>query len=159
MRSAIREVELVDELLTTGQRGQPGGGTINDSLIDVIEFGLPYPPAVGDHEPIQLRAISTSERAIDISKRTDAVRTGPAEHSPGPRPELLAPAADQLEPNRRSRPRPDQRCCQRLRRNQLAHIHCRVYRVRVPGDRRALYTGLLIGADLRSRSIKWLTNP
>ena len=70
MRSAIREVELVDELLTTGQRGQPGGGTINDSLIDVIEFGLPYPPAVGDHEPIQLRAISTSERAIDrISKR------------------------------------------------------------------------------------------
>ena len=55
--SAIREVELVDELLTTGQRGQPGGGTINDCLIEVIEFGLPNPPAVDDHEPIQLRAI------------------------------------------------------------------------------------------------------
>src|SRR6185295_19006760 len=102
---------------------------------------------------------STSERAIDISKRIDAVRTGPSEHSPGPRSELLAAAADQLEPNRRSRPRHDQQCCQQLRRNQLAHIHCRVYRVGVPGDRRALYTGLLIGADLRSRSIKWLTNP
>ena len=160
MRPAIREVELVDELLTKGQRVQLGGGTINESLIEVIEFGLPNPPAVGDHEPIQLRAISTSERAINrISKRTDAVRTGPAEHSPGPRPELLAAAADQLEPNRRSRPRHDQQYCQRLRRKQLAHIHCRVYRVRVPGDRRALYTGLLIGADLRSRSIKWLTNP
>jgi hypothetical protein len=70
-------------------------GTINDSLIEVIEFGLPYPPAVGDHEPIQLRAISTSERAIDrISKLIDAVRTGPSEHSPGPRPELLVAAAD-----------------------------------------------------------------
>jgi hypothetical protein len=78
MRSAIREVELVDELLTTGQRVQPGGGTVNDSLIEVIEFGLPYPPAAGDHEPIQLRAISTSERAIDrISKRTDAAENGP----------------------------------------------------------------------------------
>ena len=54
MRPAIREVELLDELLTKGQRGS---GTINDSLVDVIEFGLPYPPAVGDHEPIQLRAI------------------------------------------------------------------------------------------------------
>jgi hypothetical protein len=70
MRPAIREVELVDELLTKGRRVQAGGGTVIDSLIDVIEFGLPYPPAVGDHEPIQLRAISTSERAIDrISKR------------------------------------------------------------------------------------------
>ena len=49
MRPAIREVELVDELLTKGQRG---GGTINESLIDVIEFGLPYPPAVGEHELI-----------------------------------------------------------------------------------------------------------
>jgi len=154
MRPAIREVELVDELLTKGQRVQLGGGTINESLIEVIEFGLPNPPAVGDHEPIQLRAISTSERAINrISKRTDAVRTGPRERSPGPRPELLAAAADQLEPNRRSRPRHDQQYCQQLRRNQLAHIHCRVYRVGVPGDRRALYTGLLIGADLRSRSI------
>ena len=48
----------------------PSLGTINDSRIVVVEFGLPYPPAVGDHEPIQLRAISTSERAIDrISKR------------------------------------------------------------------------------------------
>jgi hypothetical protein len=83
MRSAIREVDLVDELLTTGQRVQPGGGTVNDSLIEVIEFGLPYPPAVGDHEPIQLRAISTSERAIDrISKLADGVRTGPREHWP-----------------------------------------------------------------------------
>jgi len=27
-------------------------GTINESLIDVIEFGLPYPPAVGEHELI-----------------------------------------------------------------------------------------------------------
>ena len=52
MRRAIREVELVDELLTTGQRVQRGGGTINESLIDVIEFGLPYPPAVGEHELI-----------------------------------------------------------------------------------------------------------
>ena len=78
MRPAIREVELVDELLTTGQRVQLGGGTVNDSLIEVIEFGLPYPPAAGDHEPIQLRAISTSERAIDrISKRTDAAENGP----------------------------------------------------------------------------------
>jgi len=78
MRPAIREVELLDELLTTGQRVQPGGGTVNDSLIEVIEFGLPYPPAAGDHEPIQLRAISTSERAIDrISKRTDAAENGP----------------------------------------------------------------------------------
>ena len=83
MRSAIREVDLVDELLTTVQRVQPGGGTVNDSLIEVIEFGLPYPPAVGDHEPIQLRAISTSERAIDrISKLADGVRTGPREHWP-----------------------------------------------------------------------------
>ena len=57
MRPAIREVELVDELLTTGQRVQLGGGTINKPLIEVIEFGLPNPPAVGDHEPIQLRAI------------------------------------------------------------------------------------------------------
>ena len=78
MRPAIREVELLDELLTTGQRVQPAGGTVNDSLIEVIEFGLPYPPAAGDHEPIQLRAISTSERAIDrISKRTDAAENGP----------------------------------------------------------------------------------
>lgn len=116
MRPAIREVELVDELLTKGQRVQLGGGTINESL---IEFGLPYPPAVGEHEPIQMRAISTSERAIDrISKRTEAVRTGPSEHSPGPRPELLAAAADQLEPNRQSPPRHDQQCCQRLRRNR-----------------------------------------
>ena len=37
---------------------------------------------------------STSERAIDISKLIDAVRTGPSEHSPGPRPELLVAAAD-----------------------------------------------------------------
>ena len=67
-------------------------GTINQSLIEVIEFGLPYPPAVGEHEPIQMLAISTSERAIDrISERTDAVRTGPSDHSP--RPELLAAAA------------------------------------------------------------------
>jgi hypothetical protein len=52
MRPAIREVELLDELLTTGQRVQPGGGTVNDSLIEVIEFGLPYPAAVGEHELI-----------------------------------------------------------------------------------------------------------
>ena len=52
MRPAIREVELVDELLTKGQRVQLGGGTINESLIDVIEFGLPYPAAVGEHELI-----------------------------------------------------------------------------------------------------------
>ena len=52
MRPAIPEAEHVDELLTTGQRGQRGGGTINESLIDVIEFGLPYPPAVGEHELI-----------------------------------------------------------------------------------------------------------
>jgi tryptophan synthase alpha subunit len=32
-------------------------GTINDSLIDVIELGLPYPAAVDDHEPIRMRAI------------------------------------------------------------------------------------------------------
>ena len=57
MRAAIREVELLDELLTTGQRVQLGGGTINDSLIEVIEFGLPYPAAVDDHEPIRMRAI------------------------------------------------------------------------------------------------------
>jgi len=50
MRRAIREVELVDELLT--KRVQLGGGTINESLIDVIEFGLPYPAAVGEHELI-----------------------------------------------------------------------------------------------------------
>jgi hypothetical protein len=62
MRSAIREVELVDELLTTGQRVQLGGGTVNDSLIEVIEFGLPYPPAVGDHEPIQLRDLNERTR-------------------------------------------------------------------------------------------------
>ena len=31
--------------------------------------------------------------------------------------------------------------CQRLRRNQLPHIHCRDYRVRLPSDRLALYTG------------------
>jgi hypothetical protein len=49
MCPAIPEVELVDELLTKGQRG---GGTMNESLIDVIEFGLPYPPAVGEHELI-----------------------------------------------------------------------------------------------------------
>src|SRR6476469_8005735 len=158
MRPAIREVELVDELLTKGQRVQLGGGTINESLIEVIEFGLPNPPAVGDHEPIQLRAISTSERAINrISKRTGAVRTGPGEHSPGPRPELLAAAADQLEPNRQSRPRLDQQCCQQLRRNQLPHIH---FGTTGSGS---LVTGLLctqappLGADLRSRSIKWLT--
>ena len=103
-------------------------------------------------------SISTSERAIDrISKLTEAVRTGPSEHSPGPRLELLAAAADQLEPNRQSRPRHDQQCCQRLRRNQLPHIH---FGTTGSGS---LVTGLLctqavlIGADLRSRSIKWLT--
>ena len=122
MRPAIREVELVDELLTKGQRVQLGGGTINESLIEVIEFGPPNPPAAGEHEPIQLRAISTSERAINrISKRTDAVRTGSSEHSPRPRPELLAAAADQLEPNRQPHPRHDQQCCQRLRHKQLPH--------------------------------------
>jgi hypothetical protein len=52
MRPAITEVELVDELLTKGQRAQLGGDTMNESLLDVIEFGLPYPPAVGEHEPI-----------------------------------------------------------------------------------------------------------
>jgi len=84
MRPAIREVVLVDELLTKGQRVQLGGGSINEPLIEVIEFGLPNPPAVGDHEPIQLRAISTSERAINrISKRTDAVRTALANIRPG----------------------------------------------------------------------------
>jgi hypothetical protein len=52
MRPAIPEVELVDELLTKGHRVRLGGGTINEFLIDAIEFGLPYPPAVGEHELI-----------------------------------------------------------------------------------------------------------
>jgi hypothetical protein len=34
------------------QRAQLGSGTINESLIEVIEFGLPYPAAVGEHELI-----------------------------------------------------------------------------------------------------------
>ena len=55
---------------SNNQRCASEGGTINESLIEVIEFGLPNPPADGEHEPIQLRAISTSERAINrISKR------------------------------------------------------------------------------------------
>ena len=57
MRPIIPEVELVDELLTKGQHAQLGAGTIDESLIEVIEFGLPYPPAVGEHELIQMRAI------------------------------------------------------------------------------------------------------
>jgi hypothetical protein len=64
MRPAIPEVELVDELLTKGQRVQLGGGPINKSLIDVIEFGLPYPPAVGERELVYMRAISTNALLI-----------------------------------------------------------------------------------------------
>src|SRR4029079_12135191 len=96
-----------------------------------------------------MRAISTSERAINrISKRTDGVRTGSSEHSPRPRPELLAAAADQLEPNRQPHPRHDQQSCQRLRHNQKRLRHNQIgthplrdYRVRLPSDRLALYTG------------------
>jgi hypothetical protein len=67
MRPAIREVELVDELLTKGQRVQLGGGTINESLIEVIEFGLPYPPAVGEHQLIWMRARSQRANALLIA--------------------------------------------------------------------------------------------
>src|SRR4029077_10455830 len=157
MRPAIREVVLVDELLTKGQRVQLGGGTINESLIEVIEFGLPNPPAAGEHEPIQLRAISTSERAINrISKHTVAVRTALANIRPGrgqnssPRP---LTSSNRIDDHVRAT---TSNAASGYDTNNC-HTRCRDYRVRLPGDRRALYIGLLIGADLRSRSIKWLT--
>ena len=158
MRPAIREVELVDELLTKGQRVQLGGGTINESLIEVIEFGLPNPPAVGDHEPIQLRAISTSERAINrISKRTDAVRTALANIRPGrgqnssPRPLTSSNRIDDHV-----------RATTSNAASGYGAINCHTSTVGTTGSG-SLVTGLLctqavlIGADLRSRSIKWLT--
>ena len=141
MRPAIREVELVDELLTKGQRVQLGGGTINESLIEVIEFGLPNPPAAGEHEPIQLRAISTSERAINrISKSTDAVRTALANIRPGrgqnssPRPLTSSNRIDDHVRATTSNAAGgyDTNNC---------HTRCRDYRVRLPSDRLALYTG------------------
>jgi hypothetical protein len=76
MRPAIREVELVDELMCPGFGGvailgfRPQVGHHQSIPDRSHRIRAAYPPVVGDHEPIQLRAISTSERAIDrISKR------------------------------------------------------------------------------------------
>jgi len=62
MRPAIREVELVDELLTKGQRVQLGGGTINESHIEVIEFG----------PPILLPSATTNRYSCARSQRANA---------------------------------------------------------------------------------------
>lgn len=41
-------------MITSAVAGSIRAGTIDESLIEVIEFGLPYPPAVGEHELIQM---------------------------------------------------------------------------------------------------------
>jgi len=101
MEPAIPEVELVKELLAQGQRAEPGAVAIDESLIEVIEFGLTYPSAVGEHELMQMRAIPAREGGINrIGKLSEAVGTGRREHPPRPWPVILAAAAHQIDPNR-----------------------------------------------------------
>jgi hypothetical protein len=51
-------------LIAKTGRGQPGGRTIDESLIEVIKFRQADPAAVGEHE--QMRTIPASE-AVSIA--------------------------------------------------------------------------------------------
>src|SRR5262245_4530278 len=54
MQPAVPEIELVQELLAQGQRAEPGAVAVDESLVEIIEFGLADPSAIGEHKLIQM---------------------------------------------------------------------------------------------------------
>lgn len=68
-------------LIAKTRRGQPGGRTIDESLIEVIKFRPADPAAVGEHE--QMRTIPASESGINrIGKLTESIETDRREDPP-----------------------------------------------------------------------------
>jgi Protein of unknown function (DUF3024) len=57
MQPAVPEIELVQELLAQRQRAELGTAAVDESLVEIVEFGLADPSAIGEHKLIQMRAI------------------------------------------------------------------------------------------------------
>ena len=95
MEPAVPQVELVKELLAQVQLAEPGAVAIDDSLIELIELGLPYPSAVGQYELMQMRTIPPREGGINRNgKLAEAVRASRSEYPTRPWPVILTAAAD-----------------------------------------------------------------
>jgi hypothetical protein len=108
MQPAIAEIELVQELLAQSQCTESGDVAIDESLVEIIEFGLADPSAIVKHELIQMGAVPAREGRVNRpGEFSEAVRPRRSEYPSGPRPVVSTETADQIHPNRQPRSRHD----------------------------------------------------
>jgi hypothetical protein len=75
MQPAVPEIELVQELLAQRQRAELGTAAVDESLVEIVEFGLADPSAIGEHKLIQMRAIPAREGRVNrVGEFAEAVR-------------------------------------------------------------------------------------
>jgi len=104
----VAEVEHVGELLARAQPRQLHSPVVpSDRALDLpVRVRIAQPPAVGEDELLQVRAVPAGERVVDsVGELLEGVAVCCSEDPPWPWPVLLAAALGQVDPDRQPGPR------------------------------------------------------